>query len=179
MGGACDGESIDTIKAIEIMMWSTSYLKMEKVLGSLDDLVVVFRNGDIVKVPTSSLTPLNSKPIRWKKVSVVEQGELLSVPAASGDPLLVSSETLRSLTDQRFAAYLSKEKAKEAKIVGSRLRMLREMRGLSQTQVAKAASTHRSNLCRIEAGSIDISTSTLLRLLGAMGYEAHDFFKRF
>ena len=48
--------------------------------------------------------------------------------------------------------------------IGSRLRMTREMSGLSQAQVAKALSLHRPSISEIEAGRRKVSAEELCKL---------------
>ncbi|HEV2987929.1 MAG TPA: helix-turn-helix transcriptional regulator [Candidatus Angelobacter sp.] len=64
--------------------------------------------------------------------------------------------------------------AKQAEHVGIRLRELRKQRGLTQAEVAEAAKIEPGNLSRIEKGHFDISTSTLWKVLAAMGYSLAD-----
>jgi transcriptional regulator with XRE-family HTH domain len=48
--------------------------------------------------------------------------------------------------------------------MGSRLRMAREMSGLSQAQVAKMLSLHRPSISEMEAGRRKVSTEELCKL---------------
>lgn len=58
---------------------------------------------------------------------------------------------------------MKKEESKRADI-GSRIRMAREMAGLSQGQVAKLMGLHRPSVTEIEAGNRRVSTQELEQL---------------
>lgn len=52
----------------------------------------------------------------------------------------------------------------QRKEIGSRLRLAREMAGLSQAQVAKMLSLHRPSVSEIEAGRRKVSAEELVKL---------------
>lgn len=59
---------------------------------------------------------------------------------------------------------------------GERLRELRRSKGLSQTQLAKAADVHLSTLCRLEQGAAsDPSWTTVLALAKGLGVGVERF----
>ncbi len=57
------------------------------------------------------------------------------------------------------------------------LETLMRLKGLSQAGLALKAGLHRSNLCRLLAGEIDIRMSSLQAVLGALGISLDDFLK--
>jgi len=59
---------------------------------------------------------------------------------------------------------MSKDKNKKKGAIGSRLRLAREMAGLSQAQVAKMLSLHRPSVSEIEAGRRKVSAEELSKL---------------
>ena len=59
---------------------------------------------------------------------------------------------------------MSKDKNKKKGAIGSRLRLAREIAGLSQAQVAKMLSLHRPSVSEIEAGRRKVSAEELSKL---------------
>ena len=59
---------------------------------------------------------------------------------------------------------MSKDKNKKKGAIGSRLRLARDMAGLSQAQVAKMLSLHRPSVSEIEAGRRTVSAEELSKL---------------
>lgn len=59
---------------------------------------------------------------------------------------------------------MSKDKNIKRVAIGSRLRLAREMAGLSQAQVAKMLSLHRPSVSEIEAGRRKVSAEELSKL---------------
>lgn len=61
--------------------------------------------------------------------------------------------------------------------VGSRLRSLRELSGLSQREIARRASMTNANISQIEHSKISPSVQTLERLIAVFGLSLSDFFQ--
>jgi len=59
---------------------------------------------------------------------------------------------------------MSKDKNKKKGAIGTRLRLARDMAGLSQAQVAKMLSLHRPSVSEIEAGRRKVSAEELSKL---------------
>lgn len=58
---------------------------------------------------------------------------------------------------------------KKRQVIISKIVQARLEKELSQTQLAKLTGMHRSNICRIESGSQNISIDTLIRVFDALG----------
>ena len=58
---------------------------------------------------------------------------------------------------------------KKRQVIISKIVQARLEKELSQTQLAKLTSMHRSNICRIESGRQNISLDTLIRIFDALG----------
>lgn len=56
--------------------------------------------------------------------------------------------------------------------VGARLRTLREQRGETQVEVARAVELHRTYLGRLEAGRQNVTVGTLYRIADHFGVDA-------
>ncbi|MCI0724905.1 MAG: helix-turn-helix transcriptional regulator [Acidobacteria bacterium] len=156
-----------------VKKWDGAYLTVNGLNLGTDHLAVKFANADVVRVRLSTLTPNNVKKIRWGEARVESGGLHVVVPADPKD-LVIPSDIIRRLTDSEFARHMAERAAKQARYIGARLRELRERRGLTQAKVASMAGIEPANLSRIENGHFDVSTSTLWKILAAMGYSARD-----
>ncbi|RYY39029.1 MAG: XRE family transcriptional regulator [Chitinophagaceae bacterium] len=67
----------------------------------------------------------------------------------------------------------------EKKAFGSRLRQLRELRGLSQLDLELASGINRTEISRIENGQKNIELATIVRLAIALDVDLKDFFLPF
>lgn len=153
--------------------WNGAYQTISKVDVGTDHLAVKFANGDLAKVTLSALTPTNLKKIRWRETRVEADGLHIVVPADPED-FEIPWDIFRRLTDSEFARDMAELASKQARHVGARLRELREKRELTQAKVASIAGIEPANLSRIENGHFDVSTSTLWKVLAAMGHSARD-----
>lgn len=59
-------------------------------------------------------------------------------------------------------------------VLGTRIRSLRESKGLTQEQVAKEMNCSRQKYARIEKGLVDISYASILTISKILGVEAED-----
>lgn len=153
--------------------WALPYRTISRIEIKPDTLIVSFKDGGTATIKHSVLAPSGAKKIRWHEARVEDDGSCINIP---GDPvsLEIPWDVVRKLTDENFARHMAKIASEQAKHIGARLRELRESRGLTQAKVASIAGIEPANLSRIENGQFDISTSTLWRLLAAMGYSARD-----
>ncbi len=62
---------------------------------------------------------------------------------------------------------------KQRQQIISALTAARLEKGLSQEELAKMVGTRRSNICRMESGSQNVSLDTFLKIASALGKEAH------
>ena len=126
-----------------------------------------------MKLQTASLAPASIGLIQWHRVRIARGGTHLVVPGAPAD-VEISWDLIRRLSDPQFAKEVAALAAEQARYIGSRLRRLREGRGLTQAQVSERAGLQPANLSRIENGHFDVATSTLWKVLAAMGYTPAD-----
>jgi transcriptional regulator with XRE-family HTH domain len=130
------------------------------------DLEVVFANGDLARLPLSSLgieaSPNVNAPVD------VEDG--LTIRFGDGDQVVeISWMTIRSAADPAYARHLRDLNINEARRFGRRLRALREDRGITQAQLADAMGLPVTQLARIEKGNQDVRPSTVRTLLSELG----------
>lgn len=149
------------------------YLVIVAVSVRDDKLRVKFANEDVVEVAFSAVTPPKAEAIDWEKASVSADALHLIVPSKPKE-IEIPWHVIRRLTDSQFARHMADCALRQARHIGARLRELRNRRGLSQAKVAAAAGIEPANLSRIENDRFDLSTSTLWKLLAAMGYSPAD-----
>lgn len=63
-------------------------------------------------------------------------------------------------------------------VIGSRIQILRIRSGLTQVELAKRASIHRSYLASVESGERNISLDSLDKIIEALNHNYQDFFSR-
>ncbi len=154
--------------------WNRAYRKIVSI-SSRDKLALVeFLNGEIVEVVASTLVPKGFDKPLWDKASIDSDGVYIVVPALPTS-FEVPWYTVRTVTDVEFSRYMAKRAGDHAREVGKRIRVLRESRGLTQARIALATGIEPGNLSRIENGQFDVATSTLWKILAAMGCSPKDF----
>ena len=62
--------------------------------------------------------------------------------------------------------------------IGSRIRAIREARGISQEQMAMDAGLDRAYYGRIERGEVNVAALNLLKIAGSLEAEVGEFFPR-
>ena len=149
------------------------YLVIVGVSVQDDKLQVTFANEDVVQVAFSAITPSKAEFVDWEKAFVSADALHVTAPGKPKE-IEIPWHVIRRLTDSQFARHMADCALNQARHIGARLRELRNRRGLSQAKVAAAAGIEPANLSRIENGRYDLSTSTLWKLLAAMGYSPAD-----
>jgi transcriptional regulator with XRE-family HTH domain len=61
--------------------------------------------------------------------------------------------------------------------VGTKIRLLRKERDLTQAELASRIGVQQSDLCRMENGEYKVSLDTLFKILAVFGMEIGDFFR--
>ncbi|MEP7377212.1 MAG: helix-turn-helix transcriptional regulator [Chitinophagaceae bacterium] len=70
------------------------------------------------------------------------------------------------MTDVKFLA-----------VLGDRIKMLRQKKGMTQTELAMLCKFEKASMSRIEAGKTNITVATLLKISKALDLEITEFFK--
>lgn len=102
-------------------------------------------------------------------VSVGPAGESLVVMDGSGRAVDVSAESLRAALDEEYRTSLPSTDDTERRMVGARLRTVREGLGFSQSELSRRSGMAQESLSRIETGRRDPRLNTLQRLARGMG----------
>lgn len=153
--------------------WKSNYFLVKGVEFGSGELSVVFRNEDRVALSLDRIAPDDHSEYRWKNARVADSGLYVFVPGKKED-LEIPGDFIRRLTDAAYARHAAELAEEQAKLIGRRLRELREKRGLSQVELARRAGIQQANLSRIENAQFDVATSTLWKLLAVMGYGPGD-----
>lgn len=134
-----------------------------RVAGDL--LQVEFGNGDIALLPPSSL----GLEIPLGQETRVEDGLAIRF----GDTV-ISWMAIRSATDPIYSAHLRELETAESRRIGNRLKVLREDREVSQSQLASALGMTARQLSRIEGGLESINFSTIRQIVRELGASIAD-----
>lgn len=151
------------------------YRKFESVQIQNKDILISFENGDSVKIEKNSITPNHAKEIFWDKLTF----DAFEIKIPTTNYLIeIPWDKIRVLTDKSFAKFLAGEAEEEAKIIGKKIRQLRESKKISAIDLADRASLTPQTISRIERGHTDVGFVTLKRILAAMGCSLSDLAKK-
>jgi DNA-binding Xre family transcriptional regulator len=152
--------------------WNTrEYQRIASANHQGDKLVVRFEDGAWASLDRRRVLPAESEHVDWDAMSV--NAYELVIPTAGGR-IEVPWSTIRVLTDREYAAHLAAAAEDQARLIGLRIKQLREARGLSSKELAERAGITPQSLSRIEHGRHDVVFTTLQRILAAMGHSLRD-----
>lgn len=149
-------------------------LSYQKILDAKlinENVVVSFENGDAVEISKGVLTPFGVTNIEWEKLNF-SPFEII-IPA-SPTALEIPWDKLRVSTDKDFAKHLAEKSEKQAKLIGVKVKRLRERKEINSKDLAERAGVAAQTISRIEQGHTDVSFATLRKILAAMGYSLRD-----
>jgi len=157
---------------MKMIPWNnTSYQKIKEAKFANDLVVVSFENGDVIEIPKSNLTPFSLTDIQWGKLN--SNPFEITIPA-SPNSLIIPWDKLRVITDKEFGKYLAEKSEEQSKLVGIKVKRLREKKGINSKELAERAGIAPQTISRIEQGHTDVSFVTLRKILAAMGYSLKD-----
>lgn len=113
-------------KGLKVKKRKGSYMVIETIYDEENELVVIFANGDKVKLGYSDITEATEYTLNYAAAHIVDSGFAIVVPAISNDkpppgtlytalPFTVPSSEIRAKTDPAFAADLQKLASEQAK----------------------------------------------------------------
>lgn len=105
-------------------------------------------------------------------------GESVLLVDENGREIEVSASSLRAALDDEYRARLLSADDGERKIVGARIRAVRESADLSQQELSRRSGIAQESLSRIETGRRDPRLGTLQRLARGMGLSLDQFMER-
>jgi len=71
-----------------------------------------------------------------------------------------------------------RQKVPEVARIGERLRQLRKLRGMTQSELARQIGIQQSDLSRMEKGTYRVSLDNLFKILGVFGMDVAQFFQQ-
>ncbi len=155
-----------------MIRWNnTSYQKIRDAKFTNDNVVVCFENGDVIEIPKRNLIPFGITNIEWGNLNF-SPFEII-IPA-SPRSFEIPWDKLRVITDKEFGKYLAEKSEEQSKLIGIKVKRLREKKGINSKELAERAGITPQTISRIEQGHTDLSFVTLRKILAAMGYSLKD-----
>lgn len=152
--------------------WDTAdYQRIESVEYNNDELIVTFADGSTVKLDVAQLLSSDVHTAAWDALSF-DPYEIV-IPTSTGE-VEIPWTTIRLLSDKEFAIYWTSVAENDAKLIGTRIKELRERKKLTSKEVAERAGITPQSLSRIERGHHDVVFTTLRKILAAMGSTLQD-----
>lgn len=111
-------------------------------------------------------------------VSARVGGESIAIADEAGNDIDVSASSLRAFLDEGFRSRLDSTDAAERRMVGARIRALRESAKLSQEELSRRTGIAQESLSRIETGRRDPRLGTLQRLARGLGLSLDQLMER-
>jgi transcriptional regulator with XRE-family HTH domain len=148
-----------------------SYQKIIDVKVINGELIVAFENRDKVKVSIDSIHPFKMDEIDWDNL-YFNSFEII-IPAKP-DNIIIPWDKIRVVSDKEFSQYLANAAEDQAKLIGVKIRRLREKKGIRSNELAERAGITPQTVSRIEKGHTDVGFSTLRKILASMGYSLKD-----
>lgn len=134
-------------------------------------LIVRFANDDVVKVGLASILPIGEDVNDFSSISNNDYEVILS---KKDSEIHVPWDKIRVLSDEVFAKEMVRKAEENAKLIGERIRNLREKKGLKANDLAQRSGITPQTISRIEKGHTDVSFATLRKILAAMGSTLKD-----
>ncbi|MCW3111457.1 MAG: hypothetical protein JWQ09_5963 [Segetibacter sp.] len=155
-----------------MIRWNdTSYQKIKDAKYAIGNVIVTFENGDVIEIPKGNLIPFGITGIEWDKLNF-SPFEII-IPATPNS-FEIPWDKLRVITDKEFGKYLAEKSEEQSKLIGVKVKRLREKKGINSKELAERAGITPQTISRIEQGHTDVSFITLRKILAAMGYSLKD-----
>jgi DNA-binding XRE family transcriptional regulator len=121
---------------------------------------------DEVAIKINTLFNNNDFQVAYSKHEIVIRNTV--------QPAVIPWDKIRTITDKDFNKYLVKEAEKNSKLLGKRIKELRESIDMDSKEVAKRTGVSVQTMSRLENGKQDLSFSTLNKILACMGFKLKD-----
>jgi transcriptional regulator with XRE-family HTH domain len=149
----------------------SSYQRIREAKFENNKIVINFENGDTIELSKEGLTPFHFQEINWSELQYTPFEIIIP---AKPEALEISWDKLRVITDKEFAKHLAQKSEEQSKLIGVKVRRLRDKKGISSKDLAERAGVTPQTISRIEQGRSDVSFATLRKILAAMGYSLKD-----
>lgn len=147
------------------------YQKIKSATLDKEVLSVNFYNGDNIEMPLKVLLPIGINEIDESSISYNDYD--VSIKSSKGN-IVIPWDKIRVQTDIRFAKDAAEKAEENSRLIGIRLKSLREKSNIKSLDLAERAGVTPQTITRIEKGYTDVSFVTLRKLLAAMGYSLKD-----
>lgn len=150
---------------------NSSYRTIKEVKLLRDKIDVCFEDGDNIIIDQVSLEPIQFSMIEWENFSF---NDYEIVVPAKPTSFIVPWDKLRVLSDIEFAKHLAKESEKQSRLIGNKIKRLRDRKGIKGNELAERSGLTVQTISRIEKGHNDVNFATLRKILASMGYSLKD-----
>jgi transcriptional regulator with XRE-family HTH domain len=147
------------------------YQRIKSVLLDQNHFKIEFENGDTCLVSIDSLIPDFAFDVNLKDLTYDEYE--IKIPAKP-DNIEIPWDKIRVITDKEYSKHIASQAEEQAKLVGIKIKKLREKKGLKSFELAERAGITPQTISRIEQGRTDVSFANLRRILAAMGCTLKD-----
>lgn len=159
-------------KENKIKRWNNpSYQRIKEAKEFNEYLQISFENNDEVIVSKRVLTPFGSDGIKWEDL---EFSPYEIIIPAFPLKLEIPWDKIRVSNDKEFAKYLAEESEEQSRLIGVKVKRMREKKEISSKELAERAGLTAQTISRIEQGHTDVSFATLRKILASMGYSLKD-----
>jgi transcriptional regulator with XRE-family HTH domain/Zn-dependent peptidase ImmA (M78 family) len=149
----------------------TDYQRIKGVSHHNNSLKVKFENGDIAVVQIDSLVSNSVTDIQLEKMTY-NSFEII-IPAKPKE-IEIPWDKIRVIADKEYSKYVALLAEEQAKLVGVKIKRLREKKGIKSFELADRAGITPQTISRIEQGHTDVSFANLRKILAAMGCTLKD-----
>ena len=155
---------------------SISYQTIKNASLDHESLSIEFANKDKVNILLTSLLPFVSDNIIKKLTpdSIQFSSYEIHLKIDNENEINIPWDKIRVLTDKEFSRLMADKAEEQAKLIGIKLKRLREKKGIRSNDLAERAGITPQTISRIEKGHTDVGFSTLRKLLASMGYSLKD-----
>lgn len=148
-----------------------NYQKIKHVDFEKGALSVIFYNEDKIELPVQSILSIDKSKIQDLTLKYEEYEISFDL---KGEKISVPWDKIRLLSDPDFAKDMAEKAVEHLKIVGKKLRILRELKNMEISQLAIKSELDESTISKIENGEIEASFATLRKILNSMDYTLKD-----
>src|SRR4051794_18661625 len=116
---------------------NTMYQRINKAEIAKHDLVVTFENGDVSYIEVKAVLPFEKgieNDVRNEHLTYNDYEVILTVDE---EKYRIPWDKIRVLTDKDFSKYLADEAEKQAKLIGVKLKRLREKKNIRSNELAE------------------------------------------
>ncbi len=153
---------------------NVDYQKIKNVNFEKGVLSILFYNDDEVDLSIQTILSIGTPEI---KEDTLQFNDYEISFVSNGKDVVVPWDKIRILSDTAFAHDMAKKADEHVKIIGQRLKKLRESRGMQISELAERSLLAVNTINEIENGKIEAGFKTLREILNSMDYTMKDLAK--